>query len=425
MLAEAPDGIDIHPYNKWSLRKNPGEQATVKLIATHFGKPLPSVLVKLETCDVNCDSFTKGGPTVGQPPLPHVLNFSRTNEDGIATFDIDTTDPKNNRGFIDGQVYFFRYSINGQNLADCLDMCRKDTFKLINLLVAIRVWDNYTTNGREPTWLDHVYPVFKQYANLYPVMTKNFVDLGNYYEVINYRHKLKKSLELPMSYPGYLPVTRDLSASKREVILKWLEQEKPLIGHSKGDYTVEHLREELQTALEVEHATIPPYMTAWASIKDQSNQEVQNILKDVLDQEMIHMALVGNILNAVGGTPSLNSRTFIPNYPSHLPGRLQPDLVVPIKKISLPLLRNVFMKIEQPELDLQEQLGHVWKYIDRSKPRHCQKNENGPACEDTKAALKYVDDHCLHPSDRKHIAEFGIRGTRLFFFVFPLERYVS
>ena len=138
---------------------------------------------------------------------------------------------------------------------------------LLNSVFVILVWDQYTLKGVEPTWLDDVFPIFKQYANLYPVMTQNFVDLGNYYEVVGRRKTIKMSLELPMSNPNHMPVTRDLSASKRQVIVEWLSKEKPLIGEPKTFYSVEHLRKDLQTALELEHATIPTYLTALASIK--------------------------------------------------------------------------------------------------------------------------------------------------------------
>ena len=407
VLAEAKDGRAIHPYDEWAFRKNPFEQATVKIFATKFGKPLNNATVNLEPCNVNCPRFIEEGPSVGQPPLPEVPPHAVTDANGIAEYNISTIDPKNNRIFIDGQLYFFRYSFFDQKLTDCLDMCKNDPYKLLNSLVVIRVFDDYTIDG-EPTWLDHVYPIFQQYANLYPVMTENFVDLGNYHEVINYRHRIQVCLELPESHPNYMPVTRDLSKSKRDVILKWLKQENPLVGNPKNLYTVEQLREDLQIALQLEHSTIPPYLTAWASIKKSYNQEVKNILRDILIQEMMHMALVANIINAVGGKPSFHSEDFIPHYPSRLPGGVQPDLVVPVEKISLALIRNIFMTIEQPEYELQDKLVHIWEYVNRTRSSHCRTNDKGTGClKDDKN--NYLG-HCHHPSDLEEIARFGIRG---------------
>ena len=392
VLAEARDGIDIHPYNKWTFRKNPDERANVQLIATRFGKPLPGARVKLDPC--NCENIFSGGPKVGQPPLPDVPSNSMTDENGIATFDIKVTDPKNSRGFIDGQLYPFIYSIENQS-KNCENMCEKDPFKLLNSLIVILAFNQYDVKGNEPTWLDDVYPIFKQYANLYPVMTDNFVDLGNYYDVLNHRKAIKMSLELPMSHPNHMPVTRDLSTSKRKVIMEWLSKEKPLIGEPQKFYSVEHLRQDLQIALQLEHSTIPPYLTALASIKNSYNSKIQRVMKTIIIQEMMHMALVANILNAVGGKPSLYSKNFIPHYPSRLPGGVQPDLVVPIEKMSLGLIRNIFMKIEQPVLEMEHisSFLHAFSFIDRHKNKvkagHCRKTEEGTTCNEENFLVDY------------------------------------
>lgn len=77
------------------------------------------------------------------------------------------------------------------------------------------------------------------------------------------------------------------------------------------------LKKWLQTALELELATIPPYMIGLLSIKRPGNREVAEILRGVMLEEMLHMALVSNVLNAIGGKPQLNADT-IPKYPFDL-----------------------------------------------------------------------------------------------------------
>ena len=384
-MAENLDGIDIHPYNKWTFRKNPEEQANVQLIATKFGRPLPGARVNLGSCNCKNISFIQDGPEIGQPPLP-VPSYSMTDANGIVKFDIEVKDPKKSRGFIDGQLYPYIYSVETQN-KNCEKMCENNDFKLLNSLIVILAWDHCTVKGTEPTWLDDIYPIFKQYANLNPVMSENFVDLGNYYDVVKYRKAIKMSLELPLPHPNHMPVTRDLSTSKRKVIVEWLSKEKPLFGIKRKFYSVEHLRKDLQTALQLEHATIPPYLTALASIKGSYNLEIQSFVKPIIIQEMMHMALVANILNAVGGKPSIYSKDFIPRYPSHLPGGVQPDLIVPIEKISLALIRNIFMKIEQPELEVERMSSfrHAFSFKNRLKndiveTGHCTKSEEGKRC---------------------------------------------
>ena len=103
-------------------------------------------------------------------------------------------------------------------------------------------------------------------------MTDNFLDLGNYEEVVNSKRLIAMSMKLPDSHPNYMPVTRDLSQAKKKY--EWLGQEHPLKGREENLYTLQRLRDKLQTALEIEHATIPPYLTALLSLKRGYNIEV-------------------------------------------------------------------------------------------------------------------------------------------------------
>ena len=150
-------------------------------------------------------------------------------------------------------------------------------------------------------------------------------------------------------------------------------------------YTVQDLRNDLQTAMEIEHATIPPYMTASATLMTGNNADIQNRLRDVFIQEMFHLTLAANILNAVGGKPSLNYPGFIPDYPSALPGGLHPKLIVPIKKFTLPVVKEVFSMIEEPEVDVatSSSFKHIFTFVRRIKDRlgHCQRSEAGVNCE--------------------------------------------
>lgn len=116
---------------------------------------------------------------------------------------------------------------------------------------------------------------------------------------------------------------------------------------------VEDLRSWLLGAVRLELSTIPPYLTALYSIVPGANRDIAAILRHVLLQEMLHMCLACNILNAVGGRPTLNEPGFRPTYPGPLPmgiGNEPGDpFIVPLKKLSLELVQNVFMVIEEPE----------------------------------------------------------------------------
>jgi len=113
--------------------------------------------------------------------------------------------------------------------------------------------------------------------------------------------------------------------------------------------TVEELKKAIQTAIELEHSTIPVYLTAYFSIKPEQNVEVANIIWTIVREEMTHLALACNLLNAIDGKPQINTFNFVPKYPGHLPGGIRPDLIVHLRKCSIMQLREVFMQIEEPE----------------------------------------------------------------------------
>ena len=115
------------------------------------------------------------------------------------------------------------------------------------------------------------------------------------------------------------------------------------------DGTVEGLRRALQNAIELEHATIPPYLYALYSLKTGTNMEIAGLIKSIVLQEMLHMSLDCNILNAIGGTPKIDDPRFLPKYPGPLPGGVESGLIVPLAPFSKQLVQDTFMEIEEPE----------------------------------------------------------------------------
>jgi hypothetical protein len=83
--------------------------------------------------------------------------------------------------------------------------------------------------------------------------------------------------------------------------------------------TLDDLREHLQWAIELEHSTLPPYLCALYSIKPGTNPEAVGVITSVFIEEMLHMTLAANLLNAVGGAPKLDHAAFIPRFPTYLP----------------------------------------------------------------------------------------------------------
>ncbi len=111
----------------------------------------------------------------------------------------------------------------------------------------------------------------------------------------------------------------------------------------------EDLHEYMQLAIELEHATIPPYLTAMFSLKRNTNQKIHDVIHSVVIEEMLHMTISSNILLALGGSPAINKKDFVPCYPGPLPMNIVDGLKVGLEQYSKELMWNVFMEIEEPE----------------------------------------------------------------------------
>ena len=107
------------------------------------------------------------------------------------------------------------------------------------------------------------------------------------------------------------------------------------------------LQEHLQTALELEHATIPPYLTALYSLHEGRHTEVAQIIQSVVMEEMLHMTLVANVLNAIKGDITIDRDDFIPRYPTFLPHSAD-SFRVQLLPFS-PEALDTFLAIERPE----------------------------------------------------------------------------
>lgn len=105
----------------------------------------------------------------------------------------------------------------------------------------------------------------------------------------------------------------------------------------------------VQSAIELEHSTIPPYLTAMISLHPGKNREIWGLIHSVVVEEMLHMTIAANVLNALGGTPHIGGVGFVPVYPGPLPMHIGGSLIVGLEPYSQDVVRNVFMEIEEPE----------------------------------------------------------------------------
>lgn len=122
--------------------------------------------------------------------------------------------------------------------------------------------------------------------------------------------------------------------------------------------SLDELKACLHLALQLELSTIPPYLCGLYTIKDGSNTEAAALIRSIAVEEMLHMILVCNILNAITDSKDLkpgdklfNVKEIIPDYPTPLPGGIiptgHPDFMVQLLKFSPEALAE-FRTIERP-----------------------------------------------------------------------------
>ena len=442
VLQERP--IYARPWRQFVYRTNSYSTHYFPVYVTKYGQPMSDAIVHLTQSLTGYSNPVITDTDQGYPskrlPLDGVKfsNDRPTTGDGIATFELNINKVGEPRKFfiqngeeveydIPGQVYLYYYSVSNENEPSFT------TGMMAPAYLTVQVHSDVTYPSSDHiTWVNHVSPIFEQYAQLYPVM-KPIVNMANYTDVKLKKGKLIYVLSLPPSHPSHMPVTRDLSDAKREMILKWLnngcrysstQMDGPLPAsrickpffdeimmfyekvpvplpescreghqgnvHPRSEYklydrfaimdakldranddseeydcmnvnwkrmrrelrnrnpTLDDVRCLLQTAIRLEFATLPPYLTALYSIIDGCNVEVQRVLYSICMQEMLHMAQAANLLIALGGHPIMNSPSFIPTYPGPLPGGVLPQLTVDLDKASIDHIRYNFMAIEFP-----------------------------------------------------------------------------
>jgi hypothetical protein len=109
---------------------------------------------------------------------------------------------------------------------------------------------------------------------------------------------------------------------------------------------VDRLKELLEAAVKLELSTIPPYLCALYSIHQQGNDEAKLVIRSVVVEEMLHMVLAANVLNAIGGEPRVAGSEHTPRYPHELPDGVVLDLL-PFSPAAI----AGFLKVENPEHD--------------------------------------------------------------------------
>lgn len=102
----------------------------------------------------------------------------------------------------------------------------------------------------------------------------------------------------------------------------------------------------LQEALELEMLVIPPCLTALFSLRDGRNSEIREILRNAAVDEMLHVALIANIMNAIRCPPLLSASTLARGYPARPPLGAK-NVELGLNKFSAELGRGVFRAVDQ------------------------------------------------------------------------------
>ncbi|MDW3196006.1 MAG: hypothetical protein R8G66_26785 [Cytophagales bacterium] len=221
---ESIGGYNVRADN-FVLRLDTDEQVSVNFYAYQWGNPLAA-----GTVDLNLQPPTPVTPKGPNSPISEVpgnnypvdgLSFSASIEitNGSGILPITGNAIHNPRGYIDGQIYWIEYALRGVGEDPAIGPFN-------NEYITIHLYDYFKVPD-EPIWSD-IAEIMIQYGNLYPIMSKFIANLGDPEAVIARKELLHFAFGLELTDSMYMPVTRDLSAAKKETILKWLEN--PIIG---------------------------------------------------------------------------------------------------------------------------------------------------------------------------------------------------
>ncbi|KIL59195.1 hypothetical protein M378DRAFT_14985 [Amanita muscaria Koide BX008] len=137
--------------------------------------------------------------------------------------------------------------------------------------------------------------------------------------------KARKSLDLLGDFPNLPPLSTELGPPR----------------HFDYGATIKRVR----IGVLIELSTIPLYLYAMHSVKPQDEGlRVRALLRGIVQQEMLHLALCGNLLSALGGSVALYDPRVVPIYPATLLCSKIPAHLEALNTGSL----GRFMEIEAP-----------------------------------------------------------------------------
>lgn len=116
--------------------------------------------------------------------------------------------------------------------------------------------------------------------------------------------------------------------------------------------TLADIQAALQKAIQLEFATLPPYLYALFTLREGTNEPARSRISAIVREEMTHMALACNVLNAIGGNPVVADASVVPTYPGPLPFDIGGSDGTPFRVGLLPFspaAMDQAIHIEEPE----------------------------------------------------------------------------
>ena len=227
--------------NQFVYRMNPEKESQpnpgsvqVEFFASQYGNPVAGIDIEVSMMS-SLDAATYSNNTLGTGGTSGMVNMSvpvsavelegkvnspvtiTTGADGKAVMSVKSLNPGNPRGYMDGQIYFLRYRFKDPLIAQGYIQSPDD-------LISLHVYEAQPAI-EDVTWENFVQEVLGQYGKIYPVMS--FLDLGNKEKVIANANKIRTILLSNIESGMYMPVTRDLSDSRLQLIVRWLDKFAP------------------------------------------------------------------------------------------------------------------------------------------------------------------------------------------------------
>ncbi|MEM7132818.1 MAG: ferritin-like protein [Chloroflexota bacterium] len=130
------------------------------------------------------------------------------------------------------------------------------------------------------------------------------------------------------------------------------------------------LQDDLRAAMAIELSTMPVYLYAYWSIRpledggSQAGVKAARTILSVVLEEMLHMGLAANVLNALGGRSAITEHYYVPSYPGqllrHATGTYGLEVaLLPLSGTAI----DTFLKIELPESETSDPPKSGWSTI--------------------------------------------------------------